>query len=85
MRHTEKKAETEAEGEAGSMQGPRCGTQSWDLRTTTQAEGIRSIIEPPRCHLFFFKKISGIGKRSRLPTEQGAQCGDQSRDPEIIT
>ena len=30
MRHTERKAETQAEGEAGSPQGARCGTQSPD-------------------------------------------------------
>ena len=31
MRDTEKEAETQAEGEAGYMQGARCGTQSQDL------------------------------------------------------
>ena len=30
MRDTEREAETQAEGEAGSLQGARCGTQSWD-------------------------------------------------------
>ena len=29
-RDTETEAETQAEGEAGSLQGPRCGTQSQD-------------------------------------------------------
>ena len=29
MRDTEREAETQAEGEAGSMQGARCGTRSW--------------------------------------------------------
>ena len=35
MRDTEKEreAETQAEGEAGSMQGAQCGTQSWDSRS----------------------------------------------------
>ena len=28
MRDTQRKAETQAEGEAGSMQGARCGTRS---------------------------------------------------------
>ena len=31
-RHRERDAETQAEGEAGSMQGSRCGIQSWDSR-----------------------------------------------------
>ena len=31
MRDTKKEAETQAEeGEAGSLQGARCGTRSWD-------------------------------------------------------
>ena len=30
------------------------------------------------------KRETGRG-RSRLPTEQGAQCGAQSQDPEIMT
>ena len=30
MRDTQKEAETQAEGEAGSMQGDRCGTRSQD-------------------------------------------------------
>ena len=30
MRDTEREAETQAEGEAGSMQGARCGAQSPD-------------------------------------------------------
>ena len=30
MRHTQKETETQAEGEAGSMQGAQCGTRSQD-------------------------------------------------------
>ena len=30
MRDTQREAETQVEGEAGSMQGARCGTRSWD-------------------------------------------------------
>ena len=36
---TEREAETQAEGEAGSLQGPRCGTRSQDPRITPWAEG----------------------------------------------
>ena len=32
MRDTEREAETQAEGEAGSIQGAQCGTRSQDLR-----------------------------------------------------
>ena len=39
MRHREREAETQAEGEAGSMQGTRHGTQSWVSRITPWAEG----------------------------------------------
>ena len=39
MRDREREAETQAEGEAGSMQGARWGTRSQDPRITTWAEG----------------------------------------------
>ena len=29
MRDTQREAETQAEGEAGSLRGAQCGTQSW--------------------------------------------------------
>ena len=40
-RYRERETETQAEGEAGSMQGTRCGTQSRDSRITPWAEGRR--------------------------------------------
>ena len=49
MRDTEKEAETQEEGEAGSMQRAQCGTQSPDSRIMLWAEGRRSTAEPPRC------------------------------------
>ena len=39
--HREREAETQAEGEAGSMQGARCGTQSRVSRITPWAKGRR--------------------------------------------
>ena len=39
MRDREREAETQAEGEAGSMQEAWCGTQSQVSRTTPRAEG----------------------------------------------
>ena len=47
-RHREREAETQAEGEAGSMQGARCGTGSRDSRITPWAKGRRQTTEPPR-------------------------------------
>ena len=44
MRDTEKEAETQAEGEAGYMQGARCGTQSQDL---IPLPGPKAGAEPP--------------------------------------
>ena len=48
MRLTEREADTQAEGEAGSMRGARCGTGSWVSRITPWAEGRCQITEPPR-------------------------------------
>ena len=45
----EREAETQAEGEAGSMQGARCGTPSWVSRIMTWAKGGCSTTEPLRC------------------------------------
>lgn len=46
MRDTERKAETEAEGEADSMQGAWCGTQSW---TPGSHPELKADAEPSRC------------------------------------
>ena len=48
MRDTQREAETQAEGEAGSMQGARRGTRSQDPGVTPWAEGRCSTAEPPR-------------------------------------
>ena len=48
MRDTHREAETQAGGEAGSMQGARCGTRSRDSRITPWAEGRRQTAQPPR-------------------------------------
>ena len=56
-RQTERETKTQAEGEAGSMQGARCGTRShdprimirsWYSRITPWAERMLSTTEPPR-------------------------------------
>ena len=53
-----REAETQAEGEAGSMQGARCGTRSQDSRIAPWAKGRCKTPEPPRDHLHFFLKVS---------------------------
>ena len=49
MRDTERGAQTQAEGEAGSMQGARCGTQSRVSRITPWAEGGTKPLSHPGC------------------------------------
>ena len=44
----EREAETEEEGEAGSMPGARRGTRSQDSRIAPWAKGRRQTAEPPR-------------------------------------
>ena len=48
MRDTEGEAETQAEGEASSLQGAQCGTGFQDLGIMTWADGRCSTTEPPR-------------------------------------
>ena len=47
-RQRARKAESQAEGKAGSMQGARCGTRSRGSGTTLQVEGRCLTAEPPR-------------------------------------
>ena len=51
---TEREAETQAEGEAGSLQGAWCGTQSQDPGITPWTEGRCSTTKLPRCFLTIF-------------------------------
>ena len=49
MRDTEReREETQAEGEAGSMQGAQCGTRSQDSKIMSWAKARHSTAEPPR-------------------------------------
>ena len=49
MRDTEREAETQAEGKAGSLQGARHGTRSQDPRITPWAEGGAKPLSHPAC------------------------------------
>ena len=46
MKDTEREAEIQSEGEAGSTQGAGCGTWSWDSGIMPWAEGRCSTTEP---------------------------------------
>ena len=56
----EREAETQAEGEAGSMQGARRGTRSRVSRIASWAKGRRQTAEPPRdpCRFLFYQRRS---------------------------
>ena len=56
MRDTEREAETQAEGEAGSMQGARHGTQSRVSRITPWAEGVTKPLSHLGCPVTTVKK-----------------------------
>ena len=61
MRDTQREAETQAEGEAGSMQGARWGTRSQVPRITPWAEGSAKLLSQQACPLLTFSMafISG--------------------------
>ena len=48
------RGETQPEGEAGSMPGAQCGTQSRDSRIASWAKGRRQTAEPPRDPLLYY-------------------------------
>ena len=47
MRDTGREAETQAEGEAGSMRGVRCGTQSGDPGSRPELKADAQPLSPP--------------------------------------
>ena len=49
MRDTQREAETQAEGEAGSMQGAPCRTRSQDSGIMPWAEGGAKLLSYPGC------------------------------------
>ena len=73
-RHRERRAETQAEGEAGSMQGARHGTQSRVSRIRPWAEGGTKPLSHPGCpsiyFLFFQKFYLFIHERQRQRERQ---------------
>ena len=79
MRNTQREAETQAEGEAGSMEGARRGTRFWDFRITPWAKGRRSTTEPPRCpgleFLLKTDRVTGELSRQRATIKGDAEQG----------
>ena len=64
----EREAETQAEGEAGSMQGARCGIRSQVSRIAPWAKGRRQTAAPPRdpSHYLSNKKVLRILKNTHF-------------------
>uniref|UniRef100_A0A8I3PXY9 KRR-R motif-containing protein 1 n=1 Tax=Canis lupus familiaris TaxID=9615 RepID=A0A8I3PXY9_CANLF len=63
----ERGAERQAEGEAGSTQGARHGTPSWDSRITPWAEGGTKLLSHPGIpHISIFKSVHKKGKILRV-------------------
>ena len=56
MRDREREAETQAEGEAGSMQGARCGTRSQDPRIMPWAGGGAKLLSHLGCPIYVYLK-----------------------------
>ena len=56
MRDTQREREREAEGEAGSMQGARCGTGSQVSRITPWAAGYAKPLRHQGCPIFYILK-----------------------------
>ena len=66
MRDIERETDTQAEGEAVSMQGARCGTWSWVSRITPWAEGGAKPLSHPGCPTISFKNKTKIQRGYNL-------------------
>ena len=72
MRDTERKAETQAEEEAGTMQGAQCGTRSWVPRITPWVKGGAKPLSYPGCPAHLFKYAGGPSTPRALCTPRCA-------------
>ena len=66
-RQGEREPETQAEGEAGSMQGAWCGTRSQDPGIMTWTKDRCSTTEPPRCPPSSASLMSKLLKHKSMP------------------
>ena len=83
MRDTQREAETQAEEEAGSLQGAWCGTQSEDPGITPWAEGRWSTAEPPRHpRMSTFKSdVTQVPFTKVLPSSTPMTNGETHKSP----
>ena len=58
MRDTEREAETQAEGEAGSLQGARCGTQSQESEICPEPKANTQPLSHPGVPLHTFLTLT---------------------------
>ena len=58
MRDAQREAETQVEGEAGSLRGARCGTRSRGPRIMPWAEGRHLTAKPPRDSPIFYLELT---------------------------
>ena len=49
--------DTQGDGEAGSMQGARCGTGSWDSRITPEPKASAQLLSHPDFPSNHFKRV----------------------------
>ena len=66
MRDTEREAEAQVEGKAGSLWGARCGTPYRVPGVTSWAKGRHSTAEPPRHPIKFKNFIYMVNTFKRL-------------------
>ena len=66
MRDTEREAETYAEGEAGSLQGARCGTRSQDHGTSPEPKADAQPLSHPS--IFFGLSVCTCGMGRAIPS-----------------
>ena len=87
MRDTEKEAETQAEGEAGSLQGARCRTWIWDPGVTPWAQGRCQTAAPPRDPWFFLFDGMVLGSglwRPCLPSRVSQTPARRRQPPRMV-
>ena len=80
MRDTERETETQAEGEAGSMQVAQCGTQSQIPRIRPWAEGGAKLLSHPGCPKNLFIHERHRERQRHRQREKQAPC----REPDSI-
>ena len=76
-RHTEREAETQAEGEVGSIQGAQCGTWSQVSRIIPWAEGSTKLLSHPGCPKGIIYKRKNKITLEKMPHQEKYQEKDE--------